>query len=200
MNQHRQRGFTLIELLVALFVLAIMTVAGFRGLNAVLDARKAVAQETRKWQNLMFFFSRIEQDIALSVRRPIRDQTGATQPEWVGHSVPVSPDDAQLTLTRAGSQDEEGTQFGPQRIAYRLEGDTVYLLRWTALDQPLRIEPKRYPLLEGVRELRLRYLASGGAWSEQWPPTGQTSGIPLAVEVKLTLASGEKITRLFLSQ
>ena len=200
MNHHQQRGFSLIELLAALFILAIMTVAGFRGLNAVLDARKAVVQETRKWQNLMFFFSRIEQDIALAVRRPVRDQSGASQPEWIGHSVPILPEDAQLILTRSGSQEEQGTQFGPQRIAYRLERNTIYLLRWMVLDQPMRIEPKRYVLLEGVSEFNLRYLISAGRWSEQWPPAGQKSGIPVAVEVKLTLASGEKITRLFLPQ
>lgn len=193
-------GFTLIELLVALFVLAILSVAGFRGLNAVLNSRDAVAQETRKWQNLMFFFSRMEQDMALAVRRSIRDRTGAQQPEWVGHSVPVSPEDAQLMLTRAGVQDEQGAQVGPQRIGYKLEHDTVYLLRWTALDQPPNAEPKRYPLLEGVSEFHLRYMSIDGQWNEQWPQSGQIGGIPMAVEVRLTLTGGSPITRLFLTR
>lgn len=197
---HRTRGFTLIELLVALFVLAIMTVAGFRGLNAVIDARTAVAAETRKWQNLMFFFSRMEQDIALAVHRPVRDQSGAQQPEWLGHSVPVAPNDAQLILTRAGVQDEQGAQVGPQRVGYRLEHDTVYLLRWMALDQPANSEPRRYALLEGVSEFHLRYMSADGQWNEQWPLNGQASGIPVAVEVKLTLADSKQITRLFLTR
>lgn len=199
-SSHLPRGFTLIELLVALVILAIMSVAGFRGLNAVLDARKAVAQETRKWQNLMFLFSRMEQDIALAVRRPVRDQDGVPQPEWIGHNMPVSPDDAQLILTRAGTQDEQSAQVGPQRIGYRLERNTIYLLRWMALDQPMHSEPRRYPLLEGVSDFSLRYLAPDGRWNEQWPPLGQGGGFPAAVEVKLTLAGGEKITRLFVPQ
>ena len=200
MATQRTRGFTLIELLVALFVLAIMTVAGFRGLNAVMDARRAVAQETRKWQDLMFFFSRMEQDIALAVKRPVRDRSGTQQPEWIGHSVPVSPDDAQLVLTRAGVQDEQGAQVGPQRVGYRLEHDTVYLLRWMALDQPANAEPTRYALLRGVGEFKLRYLGADGQWNEQWPAAGQAGGIPRAVEVKLTMAGGTQITRLFLTQ
>lgn len=200
MDMQRARGFTLIELLVALFVLAILSVAGFRGLNAVMDARKAVAAETRKWQNLMFFFSRMEQDIALAVRRPVRDRTGASQPEWIGHSVPVSPDDAQLTLTRAGVQDEQGAQVGPQRVGYKLEHDTIYLLRWMALDQPPNMEPRRYALLEGVTAFRLRYMSIDGQWNDQWPQPGLTGGIPVAVEVSLTLAGGQGITRLFLTR
>lgn len=200
MRYSRSRGFTLIELLVALVVLAIMSVAGFRGLNAVLDARKTVAQETRKWQNLMFLFSRMEQDIALAVRRPVRDQNGVSQPEWIGHKVPVSADDAQLILTRAGSTDEQSLQVGPQRIGYRLDRGTIYLLRWMVLDQPMHAEPRRYPLLEGVNDLSFRYLATDGRWNEQWPRPPQKGGIPVAVEVKLTLVGGQIITRLFVSQ
>ncbi|HEY5993673.1 MAG TPA: type II secretion system minor pseudopilin GspJ [Gallionellaceae bacterium] len=200
MNATRARGFTLVELLVALFVLAILTVAGFSGLNAVQDTRKAVESETRKWQGLMFFFSRMEQDIALAVKRPVRDRAGLTQPEWVGLSQPVSPDDAQLTLTRAGVQDEQGAQVGPQRIGYRLEHGTVYLLRWMALDQPADAEPRRYALLQGVSEFNLRYMSADGQWNRQWPLQGQDGGIPLAVEVQLTLDGGKQITRLFLTR
>lgn len=200
MNMTRARGFTLVEVLVALFVLAIIAVAAFRGLNAVVDARNAVAQETRKWQGLMFFFSRMEQDIAVAVRRPVRDRSGAQQPEWIGHAVPVAPDDGQLILTRAGVQDEQGAQVGPQRIGYRLERDTIYLMRWMALDQPADGEPRRYPVLEGVSEFHLRYLGADGLWNEQWPVPGQTGGIPAAVEVRLTLAGGQPITRLFLTR
>ena len=200
MSLHRPRGFTLIELLVALFVLAILSVAGFRGLNAVMDARKAVEAETRKWQSLMFFFSRMEMDIALAVHRPVRDQRGEPQPEWVGHSVPVTPDDGQLMLTRAGTDDEQSAQAGPQRIGYRLERDTIYLLRWMVLDQPANAKPKRYPLLEGVSEFGLRYMDANKQWNDVWPPAGKTEGIPVAVEVKLTLVGGNQITRVFLAR
>lgn len=200
MSSHRPRGFTLIELLVALFVLAILSVAGFRGLNAVMDARKAVEAETRKWQSLMFFFSRMEMDIALAVQRPIRDQSGASQPEWIGHNTPVSPDDGQLILTRAGAQDEQSAQVGPQRIGYRLERDTVYLLRWMALDQPMNAKPERYALLEGVSQFDLRYLDANKQWNDVWPPPGRMDGIPAAVEVKLTLNGGNQITRIFLTR
>ena len=81
------RGFTLIELLVALVILTLLAIAGYRGLDAVLQTRERIAQETRKWQHLAFFFSRLEQDVAQAVHRPVRDAGGLTLPEWVGHAV-----------------------------------------------------------------------------------------------------------------
>ena len=59
------RGFTLIELLVALVVLTFIAVAGYSSLNTVVQTRDRVAQETRKWQHLTYFFSRLEQDVAV---------------------------------------------------------------------------------------------------------------------------------------
>ncbi len=200
MHANRSRGFTLIEVLVALFVMAIISIAAFRGLGAVVDARDAVAKETRKWQALMFFFSRMEQDIALAVHRPVRDRLGIQQPEWLGHDVPVAPDDAQLILTRAGSPDGDNGQAGPQRVGYRLERDTLYILRWKALDAPPDAEPVRYPILEGVSGFHLRYLGQDGLWQEQWPAPGQAGGIPVAAEVTLTLNGGQPVTRLFLTR
>jgi general secretion pathway protein J len=200
MARTRTRGFTLVEVLVALFVLTIISVAAFRGLSAVMNARDAVTQETRKWQGLMFLFSRMELDIALAIPRPVRNPAGQTEPEWIGHEVPLTPDDGQLILTRAGAQDVEGAQAGPQRIGYRLDQGTLYLLRWTALDQPPDAEPVRYALLQNVSAFHLRYLDADGAWSEQWPLPGRTGGIPAAVEVSITLEGEQPITRLFLTR
>lgn len=200
MDAKRTRGFTLMEVLVALFVVAIIAVASFRGLSAVMQARDTVTQETRRWQGLMYLFSRMEHDIAQAIPRPVRGPTGVTEPEWIGHDVPVSPSDAQLILTRAGGLDAQGAQVGPQRVGYRLEQHTLYLLHWTALDQPPDAKPQRYPLLQDVKEFHLRYQDDHGTWSEQWPMPGRTGGIPMAVEVKIALEGEQPITRLFLSR
>lgn len=196
----KQRGFTLIELLVALVILTLLSVAGYRGLDAVLKTRERVAAETRKWQHLSFFFARLNQDIAQAVRRPVRDEAGAiVRAAWVGTTVTVGEDDAELIFTRAGIPDQGAALQAPQRIGYRLEQGMVVMLRWPALDQPPRIKPVRYPVLEGVREFRLRYLDNSGIWQPQWqyPDPGK---LPVAAEVTLTLASGEEITRLFALQ
>lgn len=200
MNHNQQRGFTLIELLVALTILTFISVAGYRGLNVVLETREHVAAETRKWQHLSFFFSRLELDIAQAIHRPVRLSTGNTLPEWIGHNILAGENDAELTFTRAGLNDQGIGMLPPQRIAYRLENGQIILLRWPALDQAPSATPTRNTLLEGVTEFNLFYLDPSNNWQEQWPPAGMVAGTPLAVEIKLILASGEQITRIFALQ
>lgn len=197
---HRYRGFTLIELLVALVVLVLLSVAGYRGLDAVLQTREHLAAETRKWQHLALFFSRLEQDVAQAVNRPTRDQGGLAQPEWIGRPVVVGEDEAELTFTRAGIADQGEKMQAPQRIGYRLQQGSIMLLRWPFPDQAPRATPIRYPLLEGVREFRLRHLDASGNWQDQWPPGGQAGIRPMALEVTVVLSSGEKVVRVFAPQ
>lgn len=197
---HRTRGFTLIELLVALVILTLLSVAGYRGLNAVLQTRERIAAETHKWQHLAFFFSRLEQDVAQVVHRPIRDQGGLTQPELIGRAVVVAEDEATVAFTRAGIPDQGAEMLPPQRIGYRLQQGSIMLLRWPFLDQAARAEPIRYPLLDGVREFHLRYLDGNGNWSELWPIAGQTGTLPMALEAEVTLSGGETVVRVFALQ
>jgi general secretion pathway protein J len=196
-----QRGFTLIELLVALVILTLLSVAGYRGLDAVLQTRERVAVETRKWQHLAFFFSRLNQDIAQAVQRPVRDESGnIVRAAWLGNTVAVGEDDAELIFTRAGIPDQGSALQAPQRIAYRLEQGSIVMLRWPSLDQAPRVKPVRYPVLEGVREFKLRYLDRDGIWQLQWQYPTDLSKLPVAVEITLTLVGGEIITRIFALQ
>ena len=197
-TQHR--GFTLIELLVSLVILALLSIAAYRSLDAVIQTRERVSAETRKWQHLQLFFSRLEQDIAQAVHRSIRDSTGQLQAEWIGHAVVVGNNDAELTFTRAGVPDQGLAMQSPQRIAYRLEHGNIVLLQWQTLDQPAGATPIRYTLLEGVREIKWRYLDTNNNWQTQWPLTGNISNLPQAAEVTLTLASGDKLSRIFALQ
>jgi general secretion pathway protein J len=197
----KQRGFTLIELLVALVILTLLSVAGYRGLDAVMQTRERVAAETRKWQHLAFFFARMNQDVAQAVQRPVRDEDGViVRAAWVGNAVTVGENDAELIFTRAGIPDQGGALQAPQRIGYRLEHGSIVMLRWPALDQPPRVKPVRYPVLEGVREFGLRYLDKDGIWQLQWQYPTELSKLPVATEVTLTLVSGEIITRIFALQ
>ena len=201
MNTPRQHGFTLIELLVALVILTLLSMAGYSGLNAVLQTRERVSAETRKWQHLAFFFSRMNQDVAQAVRRPVRDEDGKiVRAAWVGNVVAVGENDAELIFTRAGIPDQGGAMQAPQRIGYRLEQGVIVMLRWPSLDQAPRLNPVRYPVLEGVREFKLRYLDQDGIWQPQWQYASDLTKLPVATEVTLTLTSGEVITRLFALQ
>lgn len=191
-------GFTLIELMISLVILALLSVAGYRGLDAVVQTRERVAAETRKWQHLSSFFSRLDQDIAQAIHRSIRDQAGIVRPAWTGHPALVGEDDAELTFTRAGSADQE--ILPPQRIAYRLEQGSIVLLRWPTPDQAVQARPVRYMILEGVREFTWRYLDVSGNWQTQWPVSSVMTSLPEAAELSMTLTGGEKLTRIFALQ
>jgi len=196
-----QRGFTLIELLVALVVLSVLAVAGYRSLDAVLQARERVAAETRKWQHLAFFFARVNQDVAQAVQRPVRDAEGVVvRAAWLGNAVVVGDNDAQLIFTRAGIPDQGGALQAPQRIGYRLEQGAIVMLRWPALDMLQKVQPVRYTVLEGVRDFQLRYLDRDNIWQQQWQYPTDLNKLPVALEMTLTLTGGEVITRLFALQ
>ena len=197
----KQRGFTLIELLVALVILAVISVAGYRSLDAVLQTRERVATETRKWQHLAFFFARLNQDLAQVVQRPVRNEDGViVRAAMVGNLVTVGEDDAELIFTRAGIPDQGAALQAPQRIGYRLDQGNIVMLRWPALDQAPRVRPVRYPVLEGVRDFKLRYLDKSRIWQLQWQYQPNPPNIPMAIEITLTLVSDEVITRIFALQ
>jgi general secretion pathway protein J len=194
---YRQRGFTLIELLVALVIITLLSIAGYRGLDTVLQTRERVTVETRKWQHLTFFFSRLSQDVAQAVPRSVRDEDGAIErAAWIGNEVKVGENDAELIFTRAGIPDQGSALQAPQRIAYRFEQGAILQLRWPALDAAPRAKIVRYPVLEGVGDFKLRHLDANGIWQPKWQNTNLTL-LPTALEVTLTLQSGEVVTRIF---
>jgi general secretion pathway protein J len=112
----------------------------------------------------------------------------------------VGDNDAELTFTRAGVNNQGNEILPPQRIAFRFEHGAIVMLHWLGLDQAPNINPTRNTLLEGVREFNLRYLDNINNWQEIWPPTGAIAGTPSAVEITLTLDSGETISRIFALQ
>ena len=193
-----QNGFTLIELMVSLVILALLSIAGYRSLDAVLQTRQRVAAETRKWQHLSSFFSRLDQDIAQATHRTIRDQSGIVRPAWAGHPVVTGEDDAQLSFSRAATSDQG--IMPPQRIAYRLEQGNIVLLRWPTPDLAVQAKPLRYTILNGVSEFSWRYLDARGNWQTQWPVDNVMTSLPEAAELSMTLADGKKIMRVFALQ
>lgn len=197
-SSNKASGFTLIELLVALFVFAILAVTAYRGLNAVTETRIHLDHETRKWQALERFFARLDGETAQVLPRPVRTANGIEVPAWIGSpSATESVEDVQLAFTRHGGFDASGMPLPPQRIGYRLRDDKLEMLRWNVLDSAPYGVPTVDVVLEGVSEFKLRYLTIRLTWEQQWPPKTGDNYSPKAIEVKLVLMSGEKLTRIF---
>jgi general secretion pathway protein J len=173
----RQRGFTLIELMSALLILSLLAVMSFRGLGAVLDTRDQVRQETEKWRSVAAFFSRFQSDVQLSAPRPLRAASG------------------RLEFSRFATA--EGLD-APRQVAYGLnENQEIELWLWPGLDVAANAQPARYAVLSAVAQFELRYLDAELAWVDTWPRSERDPPLPWAVRLRIVLASGEELVRVF---
>jgi general secretion pathway protein J len=192
-------GFTLIELLVALVVFAVLSGLAYRSLAVVLDSRGHIDRENRKWREVALFLSRLEQDVATTVPRPVRDAGDTIAPAVAGTPVPARAHEGLLVLTRTAFAADPGVAEPPRRLGYRMRCNTVELLAWTVLDQGPRTEPAVVAALGDVKNMQVRFLDRRGQWHLQWPPAGASApqkAVPAAIEVALTLTSGERVVRL----
>lgn len=188
----RPGGFTLIELLAALLILSALALMSYRGLGAVLDAREHVTRETDKWRRVASLFARFERDVQLAAPRPVRSASGIA-PAWRG--TPGATLEPRLEFSRFASV--EGMD-SPRRLAYRLnERQEVELWLWPGLDIAPGALPARYPVLTGVTAFELQYLDANLAWVDAWPGSAADPPLPQAVRLRLVLASGEEIVRVF---
>lgn len=188
----RRSGFTLIELLTALLILSLLALMSYRSLGAVLDAREQVTGEAEKWRHVASFFARFERDVQLVAPRPVRSGAG-TAPAWRGS--PGATPGPRLELSRFASA--EGVDL-PRRVAYALNGDReIELWLWPGLDLTPDVRPARYPVLGGVTAFDIQYLGADRAWKDAWPTAPGDAAIPRAVRLRIVLASGETLVRVF---
>ena len=185
-------GFTLIELLAALLILSLLALMSYRSLGAVLDTREHVTTEADKWRHVASFFARFERDVQLVAPRPVRSASGSA-PAWLGR--PATTSGPRLEISRFASA--EGVD-SPRRIAYALNGkQEIELWLWPGLDVTPDVLPARYPVLGGVTTFEFQYLNADRAWVGAWPTSPVDAAIPRAVRLRIVLASGENIVRVF---
>jgi general secretion pathway protein J len=55
-----QGGFTLLEVLVAVIIFALLGMAAYSGLDAVLKARARLDDENRQWRAVALFWNRLD--------------------------------------------------------------------------------------------------------------------------------------------
>jgi general secretion pathway protein J len=196
----RQRGFTLLELLVAMAVFAILGTLGFRGLNSVLDAEARLQAESRRWSDVSLLFAQLSEDLSMAVGRTVRDGADRTSPALLLRAAPsetTADDEARLAVTRLGIGEGSTAQSAPRRVGYRLREGTLEYLVWPAPDAAPGTTPAAYAVLGNVSDLQLEALDFDGRWAPAWPGTRDASALPRAVTMRIVLAGGDTITRIF---
>lgn len=197
-------GFTLLELLIAIALFALLGLATYRMLEAVLRSDEVVRAQEDQLRQLGRAVWRLEQDLIQVVPRPVRDGYGDEQNALVGQLSSLEGG-AALELTRSGWRNPTGMlRSNLQRVRWRLNGESLERLYWLVLDRDLDSEPRVQRVLDDVTALRLRYLDAENSWHEEWPPFDfgrgnpeeQARRLPVAVEVSFDHLRYGTITRL----
>lgn len=196
--RRRERGFTLIEILVAVVVLAVLAVAAYGGLDAIINIRRHTHAEEDQFQSLQLAMATLARDLEQAAPRPIRYGSGDWAQAMEGGDGAVPP----LSFTRAGNPNPLlEPRSSLQRVSYEVDNGKLYRLYYPVLDRSLEIQPKRQELLAGVTTLSVRFLDESGEWRKHWPPINGVQGKylrrdPIAVQVTLDTKRWGLIKRL----
>lgn len=158
-------GFTLIEIIVVVLVFSIMATMAYGGLNTVLKSRAAIEESMERTAAMQRTYLRLRGDFQNLRNRPTRDGFGDLQAPLAANR------DGGVSLVRGGWRNPLYLpRSSMERVSYELDDNTLMRASWRALDLAQDAEPVNLPLLEGVQELRWRFLGEGEEWSESWPP------------------------------
>lgn len=193
----RIRGFTLLELLVAMAVLAVMAALAYGGLNSVVDQYDDGEAEVAALAARQRALSLLQRDLLQAQPRPAREPYHGDR---VGALVADPDAEFPFELTRGGwSNPAQRRRATLHRVAWRVDDDGVLeRLHWQTVDRGSNEPPVATPVLDGVAELRWRFLDAQDAWHEVWPPAAATVGpatLPRGVEVTIVFEDGEEIVR-----
>ena len=193
------RGFTLIELLVAMAIVAIIGVMALGGLNQVIKQEQLARTRVERWQAIQLAMRLVTQDLSQLHPRATREELGESfQPSL------LADPSAQFALefSRAGWANPGAFPRGTVlRVAYNWEEDTLVRLHWPVMDRTVSTPPVRTELLDGVENVEVRFLDTGGQWHLEWPPLDMRGPQrlivrPRAVEFALELEDFGRVFRL----
>lgn len=188
-----ESGLVLLELLVALAIFAILAAIAYGALDRVVKAREHIAAQSDRLRDLQLAVSRIERDLRSVAARPIRDAYGAVQPALAGSRRTIE-------LTRYGFASptaEARALLG--RVAWTVVDGALRSAAYDALDRAPQTRAEPRTELDGVTEMRLRYLDASD-WVDAWPPSrgpnDEPERLPRAIELTLVLDDYGEIVRL----
>ncbi len=193
-------GFTLLELLVALAIFALLSVMAYAGLSTILTTNQVLESNMERLTEVQRSITFLSRDIRETVNRAIRDIYGDQKQPLIGASEFDTLGTPIIELTHTGYANPLGIKRSfLQRVAYRIEDETLYRNSWRVLDQAQDSQADALAICHDVETLKLRYLDESNNWHEQWPPIDpeyQGPVLPKAIELSLTLTDWGKIVRL----
>ena len=195
----RCQGMTLLELVTAIAIFSLVAAAAYAALSQGLVVQDRLQEQRRFWQRLETVFNLIHTDFGQIVDLAPR---GASRNVFNGHEYGHSAVyENMLEFTRSVNTDFHAGPASPfLRVGYRLDNGGLYRRTWARLDRPDGIPALDNLLLEGIRDIRLRYLAQADMWLPRWPQPiniENPPSLPRAVEMTVELEDGGACRWLF---
>ncbi len=185
----KHAGFTLIEILVALFIFAILSVMMADGLHRLITVQGETDKQATRLRDIQFAMVRLNNDITLTIDRPITDAQGKKLPSFYGTPLGVE-------FTRTGGAEGSNQQSILMRVAYRWHDNGLWRETWPTPDRAENTSSHQQLLLSGVTECRLEYLDIKNEFHAGWPQQSQlTQTLPRAVRITCQLSHLGKLSQ-----
>lgn len=178
----RQAGFTLLELMVALFVFALISVAGVGLLHSATDAQARLKDRLDRQAQMTRLSALIEKDLVQALSRPYQKMDGRIEAAF------VADNRGSISFSRIGQV--TGSSLSDFRIAYEFSGDRL-------MRTPENGEHREVVLLSNVQMLKWRFRDDAGEWQESWPISGN-GDLPRAAELVIQQKPSPPFRLLFL--
>lgn len=188
-----EHGFTLVELMIALMIFGMLAAAGVALLSVSIRSQAATIERLDEVGALNRLTSALAADLAQASLRATRDENGVPVPPFRGSSggegAPF------LQFVRGGwSNLDDAPRPGEQKVAYRLDGESLQRISYPMLDGARPLPPAT--LLGHVASVALRYRIAG-SWTDRWDGAPGTP-LPQTVELIIGRADGTTIRAAFL--
>ena len=203
MRRHLSQGFTLIELLIAIAILAVMTVASWRGIDGMVRAQQQAQAYSEEVMVVQAALSQWNTDL-----NAIERVAATTPVDWDGRVLRLTrrssavPDEGALVVawTRRNNNQGVGQWLRWQSPPVRTRAD--WRQAWEQAAQWARTPgdaERRYEVTLLPLDNWQIFYYRGGAWSNPQSSTGtpagdSTSAIPDGIRLQITLPPGQALT------
>jgi general secretion pathway protein J len=189
------RGFTLLEVMIAMAISALVYMGAYGLLDSVLITEERVSEKRVQLEEVQRAFYFMQQDVEQIFPRGVQPAFGEAVLPVVYNSV-----EERLEFTKVGWRNPiKRARSNMQRVAYVLEGETLYRLHWNVLDGANEEQLKKSPLMEEVKNISFRfYDPSQKQWLSEWNREDDDKTVlPLAIEVVVETRVYGELTRVF---
>lgn len=189
----KRNGFTLVEMLIALAIFGMLTAAAVTLLGVTVRTQETSERLLGELGEVRRLGALLNADLGQAAPRIRRDRDGRRQDAFRGANGGQA---LLMTLVRRGGDEEsEAPNSALQRVEYRIAGGRLERLAFQQVDGESRAVAMS--LLDGVRQVRLRYRDEDGNWLEAWDPS-DPGELPRAVELVTDSEAQGQVRQLFL--